>query len=180
MAEKHWYVLQAHTGYEQLVKQHLERRIKDAADSGLVDKFDEVVVPSEEVIEMRSGKKRKSQRKIFPGYVLVKMALDDETWHFVKGIPYASGFLGSGDRPTPLSEKEAANILQQMREGAEKPKPKVLYEPGEVVRIVDGPFTDFNGVVEEVNYDKNFVRVSVLIFGRSTPVDLEFSQIEKG
>lgn len=172
-----WYIVQTRTGYEHRVKDLLEHGIQEF---NLTEHFGEIIIPSEEIIEMRAGKKRKTKRKIFPGYVLVKMNLNDKTWHFVKEIPHVTGFINAGGRPIPLSEQEAKNILQQIEEGAAKPKPKVLYEPGEVVRIIEGPFADFNGVVEEVNYDKNLVRVSVLIFGRSTPVDLEFSQIQKG
>jgi transcriptional antiterminator NusG len=138
------------------------------------------MVPTEEVVEMRDGQKRKSDRKFFPGYVLVKMEMTDETWHLVKDVPRVMGFIGgTSDKPAPISDKEADAILNRMQEGAEKPRPKVLFEAGEVVRIIDGPFNDFNGVVEVVDYDKSRLRVEVSIFGRSTPVDLEFSQIEK-
>jgi len=131
-------------------------------------------------VEMREGQKRKSERKFFPGYVLVQMDMNDETWHLVKDVPKVLGFIGgTSDRPTPISDREAESILQRMQEGVEKPRPKVLFEAGEVVRVTDGPFNDFNGVVEEVNYEKNRLRVAVLIFGRSTPVDLDFSQVEK-
>jgi len=137
-------------------------------------------VPTEEVVEMREGQKRKSERKFFPGYVLVQMELDDDTWHLVKSVPKVMGFIGgTPDKPAPISDKEADAILQRVQEGVEKPKPKVLFEPGEVVRVTHGPFNDFNGVVEEVNYEKNRLRVAVLIFGRSTPVELEFGQVEK-
>lgn len=173
-----WYVVHAYSGYENQVKRSLEERVKRA---GLEDKFGQILVPTEEVIEMREGQKRKSDRKFFPGYVLVQMEMTDETWHLVKDVPRVMGFIGgTADRPAPITEKEAQAILDRVQEGTEKPRPKVLFEPGEVVRIVDGPFNDFNGVVEEVDYDKNRLRVAVLIFGRSTPVDLEFSQIEKG
>lgn len=173
-----WYVVHAYSGYENQVKRSLEERVKRA---GLEDKFGQILVPTEEVIEMREGQKRKSDRKFFPGYVLVQMEMTDETWHLVKGVPRVMGFIGgTADRPAPITEKEAQAILDRVQEGTEKPRPKVLFEPGEVVRIIDGPFNDFNGVVEEVDYDKNRLRVAVLIFGRSTPVDLEFSQIEKG
>jgi len=155
----------------------LQDRIKR---SGMEDKFGEILVPTEEVVEMRDGKKRKSDRKFFPGYVLVQMEMNDDTWHLVKESPRVLGFIGgTSDRPAPISDAEANMILQRVEAGADKPRPKVLFEPGEVVRVIDGPFTDFNGVVEEVNYEKNRLRVSVLIFGRSTPVELEFTQVEK-
>ncbi len=174
---KRWYVVQAYSGYEKSVKNSLEERIRA---EGLQDKFADIIVPTEEVVEMRGGQKRKSQRKFFPGYVLVKMEMDDESWHLVRKIPKVLGFIGgTSDRPAAISEKEAQNILQRVQEGADKPKPKVMFEPGEVVRVTEGPFTDFNGVVEEVNYEKSRLRVAVLIFGRSTPVELEFSQVEK-
>lgn len=173
----HWYVVHAFSGYEARVKKSLEERI---AISGLQDRFGEILVPTEEVVEMRGGQQRKSERKFFPGYVLVQMEMDDTTWHLVKEIPRVMGFIGgTGDRPTPLSDREADTILQRVQEGAEKPRPKVMFEPGEVVRVTDGPFTDFNGVVEDVNYEKSRLRVAVLIFGRSTPVELEFVQVEK-
>lgn len=175
---KHWYVVHAYSGFEQQVRRSLEERVNR---KGLQDKFGEILVPTEEVVEMREGQKRKSERKFFPGYVLVNMEMDDETWHLVKDAPKVLGFIGgTGDKPTPISEKEANNILQRVQEGVEKPRPKVLFEPGEMVRIIDGPFNDFNGVVEEVDYEKSKMRVSVLIFGRSTPVELEFGQVEKG
>jgi transcriptional antiterminator NusG len=145
------------------------------------DDFGEILVPTEEVVEMRGGQQRKSERKFFPGYVLVNMEMTDETWHLVKDVPKVMGFIGGkGDRPAPIPDSQVDAILQRVQDGVEKPRPKVLYEPGEVVRVTDGPFTDFNGVVEEVDYDKSRVKVSVLIFGRSTPVDLEFGQVEKG
>ncbi|MDH5328251.1 MAG: transcription termination/antitermination protein NusG [Gammaproteobacteria bacterium] len=175
---KHWYVVHAYSGFEQQVRRSLQERVNR---KGLQDKFGEILVPTEEVVEMREGQKRKSERKFFPGYVLVNMEMDDETWHLVKDAPKVLGFIGgTGDKPTPISEKEANQILQRVQEGVEKPRPKVLFEPGEMVRIIDGPFNDFNGVVEEVDYEKSKMRVSVLIFGRSTPVELEFGQVEKG
>jgi transcriptional antiterminator NusG len=175
--EKRWYVVQAYSGFEHQVKRSLEDRI---ARESMQDKFGQILVPTEEVIEMRDGHRRKSERKFFPGYVLVQMDLDNDSWHLVKNVPKVLGFIGgSSDRPAPITEREAQAILQRVREGADKPRPKVLYEPGEVVRVTDGPFNDFNGVVEEVNYEKNRLRVAVLIFGRSTPVELEFSQVEK-
>jgi transcriptional antiterminator NusG len=174
---KRWYVVQAFSGYENQVKRSLIERI---AMSGLEDQFGDILVPTEEVVEMRGGQQRKSERKFFPGYVLVQMEMNDATWHLVKDVPRVMGFIGgTGDKPAPLSPKEADAILQRIQEGVEKPKPKVLFEPGEVVRVNDGPFTDFNGVVEEVNYEKSRLRVAVLIFGRSTPVELEFGQVEK-
>lgn len=173
-----WYVVHAYSGFENHVKKSLEERI---LHSGMQDKFGDILVPTEEVIEMREGQKRRSDRKFFPGYVLVQMDLDDDSWHLVKDVPRVMGFIGgSADRPAPITEKEANAILQRVEEGVDKPRPKVLFEPGEVVRITDGPFNDFNGVVEEVDYEKSRMRVSVLIFGRSTPVDLEFGQVEKG
>ncbi len=173
-----WYVVHAYSGFENQVKRSLEERV---ARSGLEDKFGQILVPTEEVVEMREGQKRSTSRKFFPGYVLVQMDLDDDTWHLVKDVPRVMGFIGgTSDRPAPISDKEAQAILERVQEGVEKPRPKVLFEPGEVVRITDGPFNDFNGVVEEVDYEKSRLRVAVLIFGRSTPVDLEFGQVEKG
>jgi len=175
---KHWYVVHAYSGFEQQVKRSLTERI---SRMGLEDSFGGILVPTEEVVEMREGTKRRSERKFFPGYVLVQMELNDDTWHLVKEVPKVLGFIGgTGDRPTPISEKEADEILHRVQEGVEKPRPKVLFEPGEMVRITEGPFNDFNGVVEEVDYEKSKMRVSVLIFGRSTPVELEFGQVEKG
>ncbi|HBG29116.1 transcription termination/antitermination protein NusG [Candidatus Macondimonas diazotrophica] len=172
-----WFVVQAYSGFEHQVKRSLEEHIRRA---GLQDRFGEILVPTEEIIEMREGQKRRSERKFFPGYVLVQMDMDDETWHLVKEVPKVLGFIGGAkDRPAPITEREAQRILDRIREGAEKPRPKILFEPGEQVRVTDGPFNDFNGTVEDVNYEKNRLRVSVTIFGRSTPVDLEFSQVEK-
>ena len=175
---KRWYVVHAYSGYEKRVKSNLEERIEllDMADS-----FGRIMVPTEEVVEIRAGQKRKSERKFFPGYVLVEMELDDDSWHLVKETPRVLGFIGgTAEKPAPITDKEAQEILQRVEEGAEKPKPKTLFEPGEMVRVVDGPFNDFNGVVEKVNYEKSRLQVSVLIFGRSTPVELEFGQVEKG
>ena len=173
-----WYVIHAYSGFEQQVIRSLEERIKLHA---MEDKFGQILVPTEEVVEMRDGQKRKSSRKFFPGYVLIQMEMDDDSWHLVKDAPKVMGFIGgTSDKPAAITEKEADAILNRVQEGAEKPRPKVLFEPGEVVRINDGPFNDFNGVVEEVDYDKSRLRVEVSIFGRSTPVDLEFSQVEKG
>jgi transcriptional antiterminator NusG len=172
-----WYVVHAYSGFEHQVKRALEDRI---ARMDLGEKFGEILVPTEEVVEMRDGQRRRSERKFFPGYVLVQMEMDDDSWHLVKGCPRVMGFIGgSSDKPAPITDDEADSILHRIQEGVDKPRPKVLYEPGEVVRVTDGPFNDFNGVVEEVNYDKNRLRVAVLIFGRSTPVELEFGQVEK-
>ncbi len=173
-----WYVIHAYSGFEHQVARSLKERIER---SELKDKFGEVLVPTEEVVEMREGQKRRSERKFFPGYVLVQMELDDDTWHLVKEVPRVMGFIGGKpDRPAPISDREADSILNRMKEGVDKPRPKVLFEPGEMVRVKEGPFEDFNGVVEEVNYEKSRLRVAVLIFGRSTPVELEFGQVEKG
>lgn len=175
---KQWYVVHAYSGYENFVKNEIFSRV---AHHHMEDKIDEVVVPSEEVVEMRAGQKRKSIRKFFPGYVLVHMVMDDKTWHMIRAIPRVLGFIGgTSQTPTPLTDAEARTILQRVEEGVTKPRPKILFEPGEMVRVKEGPFVDFNGVVEEVNYEKNRLRVAVLIFGRSTPVELEFSQVEKG
>lgn len=172
-----WYVVHAYSNYEHKVKSSLQERIKRF---GLEDKFGDILVPTEEVVEMRDGQKLRSERKFFPGYVLVKMEMDDETWHLVKEVPKVLGFIGgSSDRPAPISEREADAILNRVQEGADKPRPKVLFEPGEVVRVIEGPFNDFNGVVEQVNYEKSKVRVAVQILGRSTPVELDFGQVEK-
>jgi len=177
MSGLQWYVVHAYSNYEHKVKSSLEERIKRF---GLDEKFGEILVPTEEVVEMREGQKRRSERKFFPGYVLVQMEMDDETWHLVKEVPKVLGFIGgSTDRPAPISDEEAAAILNRVQEGVDKPRPKVLFEPGEVVRVTDGPFNDFNGVVEHVNYEKSKVRVAVQILGRSTPVELDFGQVEK-
>jgi transcription termination/antitermination protein NusG len=173
-----WYVVHAYSGFENQVKRSLEERVRRF---DMQEKFGQILVPVEEIVEMREGQKRKSERKFFPGYVLVQMEMNEETWHLVKEAPKVLGFIGgTSDKPAPISDKEAEAILYRIQEGAEKPRPKVLFEPGEVVRVVDGPFNDFNGVVEEVNYDKNRLLVAVQIFGRSTPVELEFGQVEKG
>jgi transcriptional antiterminator NusG len=174
---KRWYVVHVYSGMEKSVHKAMLERIERA---GLQNYFGQVLVPSEEVVESKGGQKSISERRIFPGYVLVEMELTDETWHVIKNTPRVTGFLGgSGNRPSPISEKEVAKILSQMEEGVERPRPKVLFEVGEMVRVKEGPFADFNGNVEEVNYDKSKVRVSVAIFGRSTPVELDFSQVEK-
>lgn len=174
---KRWYVVHAYSGFEGQVKRSLEERI---SRFGMDEQFGEILVPTEEVVEIRDGQKRRSERKFFPGYVLVQMEMNDATWHLVREVPKVMGFIGgTSDRPAPISEKEADAILNRVREGAEKPQPKVLFEVGEVVRVTEGPFTDFSGVVEEVNYEKSRLHVAVLIFGRSTPVELEFGQVEK-
>ena len=173
-----WYVVHAYSNYENKVKSALEERINR---EGLEEYFGKILVPTEEVVEMRMGQQRKSERKFYPGYVLVQMDLTDETWHMVRHTPRVLGFIGgTSDRPAPISEKEADAILNRVEEGVNKPKPKFLFEVGEVVRVVDGPFNDFNGVVEVVNYEKSKLRVSVQIFGRATPVELEFGQVVKG
>lgn len=176
---KRWYIIQVRSGFENRVVELLRERIRVER---MEEKFAEIVVPTEEVVEMKDGQKVTSQRKFFPGYVLINMEMSDQTWHLVKNINvsnrYVLGFVG-GDKPTPITNDEADRILQSVKEGADKPRPKTLFEPGQVVRVTDGPFADFNGVVEDVNYEKNRLRVSVLIFGRSTPVELEFSQVEK-
>ena len=177
MSDLRWYVVHAYSNFEHKVKSSLEERIKRY---GLEDKFGEILVPTEEVVEMRDGQKRRSERKFFPGYVLVQMEMDESSWHLVKEVPKVLGFIGGRtDRPAPITDEEATAILDRVQEGVDKPRPKVLFEPGEVVRVNDGPFNDFNGVVENVNYDKNKVRVAVQILGRSTPVELDFSQVEK-
>ena len=172
-----WYVVHAYSGFEKSVARNLIERIERA---GMKDRFGEILVPVEEVVEMKGGQKKTAERKFFPGYVLVQMEMDDDTWHLVKSTPKVTGFVGgTATKPAPISEKEVQAIMDQMREGVEKPKPKILFEVGETVRVIDGPFTDFNGNVEEVNYDKSKLRVSVMIFGRATPVELGFGQVEK-
>lgn len=172
-----WYVVHAYSQFENSVKKALFERIQR---EGLQSHFGDILVPTEEVVEIRDGVKRTTERKFFPGYVLVQIDMSEEAWHLVKSTPKVLGFIGgTPDRPAPISEKEAAAILNRVEESVEKPRPKTLFEPGESVRVNDGPFADFNGVVEEVNYEKNRLRVAVLIFGRSTPVELEFSQVEK-
>tara|TARA_B110000967_G_scaffold111454_1_gene114077 strand:+ start:632 stop:1165 length:534 start_codon:yes stop_codon:yes gene_type:complete len=174
---KRWYVVHAFSGYEKKVQTALRERVDLA---GMQEYFGEVLVPTEEVVEMRGGQKRKSERKFFPGYVLVEMELNDDSWHLVKETPRVMGFIGGkADKPAPITQREADTILQRIEDSGDKPKPKTLFEPGEMVRVIDGPFNDFNGVVEEVNYEKSRIQVSVLIFGRSTPVELEFGQVEK-
>ena len=174
---KRWYVVHAYSGFEKYVKRTLEERIKQHS---MESDFGDILVPTEEVVEMKSGQKRKSERKFFPGYVLVSMEMNEDTWYLVKDCPKVMGFVGgTADKPAPISDKEAAAILSRIEEVVEKPRPRRLFEPGEVVRVNDGPFSDFSGVVEEVNYDKSRLQVAVSIFGRSTPVELEFSQVEK-
>ena len=176
MAQR-WYVVHAYSGYENKVKNSLGEYVERA---GLEAFFGEILVPSEEVVEIRDGKKRTSERKFFPGYVLVQMEMNEETWHLVKSVPQVMGFIGgTSDRPAPITQKEVDRILQRVETSVDKPRPKVIYEPGEMVRVIDGPFKDFEAVIEEVDYDKNKLQVSVLIFGRSTPVELEFTQVEK-
>jgi len=176
MAQR-WYVVHAYSGYENKVKNALVEYVERA---GLEDSFGEILVPSEEVVEIRDGKKRTSERKFFPGYVLVQMEMTEDSWHLVKSVPQVMGFIGgTSDRPAPISQKEVDRILQRVETSVDKPRPKVIYEPGEMVRVVDGPFKEFEAVIEEVDYDKNKLQVSVLIFGRSTPVELEFTQVEK-
>ena len=183
---KRWYVVHAYSGMEKSVGRALQERVDRA---GMQDMFGKILVPTEEVIEMRGGQKRRSERKFFPGYVLVQietaeenrtLRIDDESWHLIKETPKVMGFIGgTADRPMPIKDSEADSILRRVQDGVDKPKPKVLFEPGEMVRVTEGPFNDFNGVVEEVNYEKSRLRVAVLIFGRSTPVELEFGQVEK-
>ena len=175
--DMHWYVVHAYSGMEKAVERNIRERINRA---GMQEMFGEILVPTEEVVEMRDGQKRKSDRKFFPGYVLVQMEMDEDTWHLVKEVPKVLGFIGgTSDKPAAITDKEAMSILRRVEEGVDKPKPKVLFEPGEVVRVTDGPFNDFNGVVESVNYEKNRLQVAVQILGRSTPVELDFSQVEK-
>ncbi len=172
-----WYVVHAYSGMEKAVERNLRERIERA---GMQSKFGRILVPTEEVVELKHGKKSVSERRFFPGYVLVEMLMDDETWHLVKHTSKVTGFVGGAkNRPSPISEAEVMKIVTQMQEGIEKPKPKVEWQVGELVRVKDGPFTDFNGAVEDVNYDKSKVRVSVTIFGRATPVELDFAQVEK-
>jgi len=172
-----WYVVHAYSGMEKAVERNLRERIDR---SELQEKFGRILVPMEEVVELKKGKKSVTERRFFPGYVLVEMQMDDDTWHLVKHTSKVTGFVGGAKtRPSPISEAEVTKIVSQMQEGVEKPRPKVQWEVGETVRIKEGPFTDFNGAVEDVNYDKSKVRVSVTIFGRATPVELDFAQVEK-
>lgn len=174
---KRWYVVHAYSGFEKQVMRSLKERVKLY---GMEEKFGEILVPTEEVVEIKNGQKRRSERKFFPGYVLVEMEMEEGSWHLIKDTPRVLGFIGgTADKPQPITKKEADTILQRVQEGGDKPRPKTLFEPGEMVRVIDGPFADFNGVVEEVNYEKSRLQVAVMIFGRSTPVELEFSQVEK-
>ena len=174
---KRWYVVHAYSGMEKAVERNLRERIDRAT---MQDKFGRILVPTEEVVELKNGKKAVTERRFFPGYVLVEMFMDDESWHLVKHTSKVTGFVGGAkNRPAPISEAEVMKIVNQMQEGIEKPRPKVEWIVGEVVRVKEGPFTDFNGAIEEVNYDKSKVRVSVTIFGRATPVELDFGQVEK-
>lgn len=175
--KKRWYVVHAYSGMEKAVERNLRERIDR---SGMQDKFGRILVPIEEVVELKNGKKSVSERRFFPGYVLVEMEMADDSWHLVKHTNKVTGFVGGAkNRPAPISEAEVMKIVNQMQEGIEKPRPKVEWSVGEVVRVKEGPFTDFNGAVEDVNYDKSKVRVSVTIFGRATPVELDFAQVEK-
>jgi len=176
MAQR-WYVVHAYSGFENKVKNAIAEYAERAE---LTELFGDILVPSEEVVEIRDGKKRTSERKFFPGYVLVQMEMNEDTWHLVKSVPNVMGFIGgTSDRPAPITNKEVDRILQRVETSVDKPRPKVIYEPGEMVRVIDGPFKDFEAVVDSVDYDKNKLAVSVLIFGRSTPVELEFTQVEK-
>lgn len=174
---KRWYVVHAYSGFEKSVQRALVERIQR---HGMQDFFGRVLVPVEEVVELKQGQKSISERKFFPGYVLVEMEMNDDSWHLIKSTPKVTGFVGgTANKPTPISEKEVEKIMQQMKDGVDKPRPKVLFEVGEMVRVKEGPFTDFNGSVEDVNYEKSKIRVSVTIFGRATPVELDFGQVEK-
>lgn len=178
MSEKKWYVVQAFSQYESKVRQTLLEHIKL---HGMEEHFGEILVPTEEIVEMRGGQKRRSERKFFPGYVLVEMDMNEDSWHLVKSIPRVLGFIGgTSDKPAPITKREADAILSRLEESVDKPRPKTLFEPGEVIRVTEGPFADFNGTVEEVDYDKSRLKVAVVIFGRNTPVELEFGQVEKG
>lgn len=174
---KRWYVVHAYSGFEKQVMRSLIERVRLA---GMEEAFGEILVPTEEVVEMKNGAKRKTERKFFPGYVLVHMDMNDASWHLVKECPKVLGFIGGkADNPAPITDREADTILNRLKVAQDAPRPKTLFEPGEVVRVADGPFADFNGTIEEVNYEKSRLRVAVMIFGRSTPVDLEFNQVEK-
>jgi len=172
----HWYVIHVYSGFEKKVAAAIHEQ---AVQKGLDDRFEQILVPTEEVVEVKRGAKVSSERKFFPGYVLIKMDLSDETWHLVKNTAKVTGFLGGRGRPSPISENEAARIMRQVQEGIERPKPSITFEVGEQVRVSDGPFTSFNGVVEEVDDEKSRIKVAVSIFGRATPVELEYSQVEK-
>ena len=176
MSDKHWYIIQAYSNFERKVAESIKER---AVAAGLSDMFEEVLVPMEEVVEMRRGRKVSSERKFFPGYVLVKMELNDQTYHLIKATPKVTGFLGTENKPIPITDEEAGRILQQVQEGVERPKPSVTFEIGEQVRVADGPFASFNGLVEEVDEERARLKVAVSIFGRPTPVELEYAQVEK-
>lgn len=176
--QKRWYVIQTMSGYEKMVERTLKERVTQA--KSLVKKVDDVLVPEEEIEELRDGRRYRSKRKFYPGYVLVHMAIDNETWHFIKGLPHVRGFVGgTQDNPMSMNDEEVERIRLRVQEGLESPKPKVLYEVGNIVRVIDGPFKDFNAVVEEVNYEKSTLQVSIQIFGRSTPLALDFGEVEK-
>lgn len=172
-----WYIVHAYSGMEKAVERNITERIQR---SGMQEKFGRILVPTEEVVEMKNGQRKTTERRLFPGYVFVEMVMDDDTWHLVKHTSKVTGFVGGAkNRPAPISEEEVRKIVSQMQEGTDKPRHKIEFMPGELVRVKEGPFTDFNGSVEEVNYEKSRLRVSVMIFGRSTPVELEFAQVEK-
>jgi len=173
---KQWFIIHVYSGFEKKVGTSIREQ---ARQKGLEDKFDEVLVPAEEVVEVRRGSKVRSERKLFPGYVLAKMEMTDETWHLIKNTAKVTGFLGSGNKPIAISEEEAQRVLRQVKEGIERPKPSIRFEVGEQVRVCDGPFTSFNGLVEEVDEERARLKVAVSIFGRATPVELEYSQVEK-
>ena len=177
VSDMQWFVIQAFSGFEKHVQESLREYIRRAA---MEDHFSDIEVPTEQVVELRNGQKRTSERKFFPGYVLVRMRMSDEAWHLVKSVPKVSGFVGgTGSKPVPIKDQEAQAILQQVQDGAHNPRPKYTFAPGEVVRVIDGPFKEFSGTVEDVNFEKSTIKVSVSIFGRSTPVELSFSQVEK-
>jgi len=173
---QHWYIVHAYSGFESKVAQSIREQ---AVAKGMQDLFEEVLVPMEEVIEMRRGRKVSSERKFFPGYVLAKMEMTDDSYHLVKNVPKVTGFLGSGNKPSPITDAEAARILDQVKEGVERPRPLISFEIGEQVRVCDGPFTSFNGLVEDVDEERSKLKISVSIFGRATPVELEYGQVEK-
>lgn len=177
MSDKRWYIIQAFSGYEKQVQKSLLERIKR---SGLDELFGEVLVPTEEVVEMKDGKKRTTERKLFPGYVLIEMTMQDDTWHVVKNCPNINGFIGgTPENPAPITKAEADRILNRLKQNSDAPRPKTLFEPGEEVLVIDGPFTDFKGLVEKVDYEKSKLHLTVLVFNRPTPVELEFSKVEK-
>jgi transcriptional antiterminator NusG len=171
-----WYIVHCYSGFEKKVAQSIKEQ---AMQHGLEDMFENVLVPSEEVVEMRGGKKVSSERRFFPGYVLVHMDMTDQTWHLVRNTPKVTGFLGSGQKPTPIPDREAERVMSQVQEGVERPRPSITYEIGETVRVADGPFTSFNGTVQEVDEERARLKVAVSIFGRATPVELEYTQVEK-